>query len=54
MNEEEAWSKLMESILKGSRIMIEVKDVRISAGDVEVTLDGNLKIGIRLAKQFQK
>lgn len=48
VNEEEAWSKLMEFILKGSRLMIEVKDVHISAGDVEITLDGNMKIGIRL------
>jgi len=46
---QEAWIKLMEQIfLKGSKIVIDVKDVHLSFGDVEVELDGNLKIVIRL------
>lgn len=46
---QDAWSKLMEQIfLKGSKISIDVKDVRLSYGGVEVELDGSLKIVIRL------
>jgi hypothetical protein len=46
---QEAWIKLMEQIfLKGSKIAIDVKDFHLSFGDVEVELDGNLTIVIRL------
>lgn len=47
--DQEVWIKLMEQIfLKGSKISIDVKDFHISFGDVEIELDGNLKIVIRL------
>ena len=46
---QEAWIKLMERIfLKGSKITIDVKDVHLSFGDVEIGLDGNLSIVVRL------